>query len=316
MNIPSDARRDLPKIALVTPTYNHAHILEDTIESVLSQNYPQLEYVVVDGGSEDGTTEILERYRHRLHAVISEPDRGPHEALNKGFALTSGPVMGWLNSDDTLLPGSLLLVGTLFRDFPDVRWLSGAHFAIDPEGRPATIMAPRRWTRWHLLSRYEDGWMPQESTYFTRDLWEQAGGAAGDIWGHADERAFPHAFDFELWARFSRYAKVQTVTAAIGCYRYLPGQQGVANLDTYLHFAEVIREREAPQRLGERVAARLTDLALLLRRTGRFGSFQRLVAVILGAPPPIIFELTTLKYRRGSSRIEPIPRIVQRILNI
>lgn len=307
---------DLPTIAVVTPTYNHAHVLEHAIRSVLDQNYPNLEYVVVDGGSEDGTAEILNRYRPRLHAVVSELDRGPHEALNKGFALTSGAVMGWLNADDALLPGSLLLLGTLFRDFPDVRWLSGAYFAIDPDGRPATILAPRRWTRWHLLSEYADGWVPQESTYFKRDLWEEAGAAAGDIWGHGEERAFSHAFDFELWARFSRYAKLHTVTAAIGCYRYLPGQQGVANLDRYLHFADLIRRRERPRRLGEHAAARMADTALLLRRTSHFGSIQRMLGVALGMPPQIVFDTTTLRYRRAAPRSEPLQRVVRRALNL
>jgi glycosyltransferase involved in cell wall biosynthesis len=294
-----DDLKNLPTIALVTPTYNHARVLEDAMRSVLDQSYPKLQYVVVDGGSDDGTAELLDKYRDRLHAAISEPDLGPHDAVNKGFALTTGTVMGWLNADDTLLPGSLLLVGTLFRDFPDVRWLTGTHFAIDPLGRPAVVSSPRRWTRWHLLSPHAKVWIAQESTFWRRDLWEQAGGTTGDIWGHEGERAFPHAFDFELWGRFSRYAKLHTVAAPIGCYRYLEGQQGVARLDRYEHYAAAVRERERPRTAHERALAAVVAFSLQLRRV-RLHALEDLVAGALGAPPLISFDASSGTFRRSS----------------
>jgi glycosyltransferase involved in cell wall biosynthesis len=287
---------DLPTIALVTPTYNHAHVLEEAIRSVVGQGYPRLEYVVVDGGSDDGTHELLKRYRDRLHAVIEEPDRGPHDALNKGFALTTGTVMGWLNADDLLLPGSLLLVGTLFRDFPDVRWLTGTHYAVDPQGRPAVISSPRRWTRWHLLSSAANVWIAQESTFFRRDLWDEAGGTIGDIWGEGEDRSFPHAFDFELWGRFSRYAKLHTVAAPIGSYRYLPGQQGVAHYDSYTHYADLVRQRETPRTKRDRVVSRLVDASLKLRRL-RLHALEDRVTGLLGAPPLIVYDRGSFRRR-------------------
>jgi glycosyltransferase involved in cell wall biosynthesis len=293
---------DLPTIAVVTPTYNHAHVLEAAMRSVLDQGYPNLQYVVVDGGSDDGTHELLDRYRGRLHAVVEEPDRGPHDALNKGFALTDGTVMGWLNADDLLLPGSLLLVGSIFRDFADVRWLTGAHYAVDPFGRPASIAYPRRWTRWHLLSDQAHGWIPQESTFFRRDLWDEAGGTVGDIWGDGDTRSFPHAFDFELWGRFSRLAPLQTVEAPIGCYRYLPGQQGTAHLDKYEHFATLIRRREQPVAPRERLAKSLAEMTHRLARTGRLGRLQIFLRTALGSPEPIVFEPSSYQYRRRPTR--------------
>jgi glycosyltransferase involved in cell wall biosynthesis len=305
---------DLPTITVVTPTYNHADILEDAIRSVLDQGYPNLEYVVVDGGSDDGTEELLERYRPRLHAVVSEPDRGPHDALNKGFALTSGSVMGWLNADDTLLPGSLLLVGTLFRDFPDVRWLTGAFTAIDPRGRPATIVPGPRWTRWHLLSRYAHRWIAQTSTFWRRDLWEESGATMGDIWGNEQRRAFPHNFDFELWARLSRYGKLQTVTAPIGCHRYLKGQQGRVHLDVCDYYAAVIRQRERPRTLKERVAALLADASSPLGRL-RLGNVEGAFAGAMGAPRLIVFDPTTYRFRRRQ-RLESSRKLLRRMLRI
>jgi glycosyltransferase involved in cell wall biosynthesis len=303
----------LPTIAVVTPTYQHAHVLERAMKSVLDQGYPHLEYVVVDGGSHDGTHELLDRYRDRLHAVVEEPDRGPHDALDKGFALTRGTVMGWLNADDMLLPGSLLLVGTLFRDYPDVRWLTGEYFSMDPDGRPALVTHAPRWTRWHLLSRLASGWIAQESTFFRRDLWDEAGASTGDIWGHGEERSFPHAFDFELWGRFSRYAKLQTVSSPIGVYGYIPGQQGVAHYDAYTHFAEVVRERERPRTRGEHIAAYLADLSFRLRR---FRRLRLVIASALGAPSRIVFDIPTYEYRRGQTRIEPVQRLVCRLLDL
>jgi glycosyltransferase involved in cell wall biosynthesis len=304
---------DLPTIALVTPTYNHAHVLEHAMRSVLEQDYPKLQYVVVDGGSTDDTPAVIDRYRDRLHAVIQEPDRGPHDALNKGFALTDGTVMGWLNSDDTLLPGSLLLVGTLFRDFPDVRWLTGAYTAIDPLGRPAVVQHPPRWTRRHLLSPYAKRWISQTSTFWRRDLWEEAGGKIEDVWTEGStERSFPHAFDFELWARFSRYAPLQTVNAPIGCHRHIPGQEGGVNRDAYLDYANMIRRRERPRSLKERAEAIAADISAPLGRY-RLLTAESTVAGAMGAPPVIVFDLPTYTYRRRQ-RLETSRKMLRRLV--
>src|ERR1700712_2068910 len=104
----------LPKISLVTATLNRASFLEETIRSVLDQNYPNLEYIVVDGGSTDGSVEIIREYAARLKWWVSEKDRGQSHALNKGFAKATGRILTWLNSDDRLAPGSLYTIGQTF----------------------------------------------------------------------------------------------------------------------------------------------------------------------------------------------------------
>jgi glycosyltransferase involved in cell wall biosynthesis len=106
------ATAELPRISLVTPSFNQAEFLEATLRSVLDQGYPNLEYIVVDGGSTDGSTAILERYADRLAWWVSEPDRGHGHALNKGFARATGEILGWINSDDLLLPGASSSAGS------------------------------------------------------------------------------------------------------------------------------------------------------------------------------------------------------------
>jgi glycosyltransferase involved in cell wall biosynthesis len=114
-----------PKIALVTPVFNSAKYLEATIQSVLNQNYPNLEYVIVDGGSTDGSLQIIRKYEPHLHAWVSEPDHGMYDAINKGFTRTTGEVMGWLNASDALHVGALKVVGSVFATFPEVEWITG-----------------------------------------------------------------------------------------------------------------------------------------------------------------------------------------------
>src|SRR3954463_8153147 len=115
---------DLPTISVVTATLNRANYLEEAMRSVLEQDYPRVEYVVVDGGSTEGSVELIRRYEHRLAWWCSERDEGHFDALNKGFARTSGEVMAWLNSDDKYTPWAFHVVGEIFATFPQVQWLT------------------------------------------------------------------------------------------------------------------------------------------------------------------------------------------------
>lgn len=114
-----------PKISVVTPVFNSARYLEAAIRSVLSQAYPKLEYIIVDGGSTDGSLAIVSKYAPQLHAWISEPDRGMYDALNKGFARSAGELIGWISATDMLHAGSLSVVGSVFQTFPEVEWITG-----------------------------------------------------------------------------------------------------------------------------------------------------------------------------------------------
>jgi len=119
-NVEAREPAHLPKISLVTPVFNAAKYIEETFQSVFAQKYPNLEYFVVDGGSTDGTLDIIRKYESQLTGWISEPDQGMYDALNKGFARTTGEVMGWISATDLLQSGGLAVVGSVFETLPEV----------------------------------------------------------------------------------------------------------------------------------------------------------------------------------------------------
>jgi glycosyltransferase involved in cell wall biosynthesis len=224
-----------PRITLVTQVRNAARFLEQTLRSVLSQGYPNLEYIVVDGASTDGTQEIIRKYERELAYWVSEPDRGMYEALNKGFARATGDVLGWLSGTDLLHVRSLFVVGSVFRDLPQVRWITGIPTTFSEEGATTEIARVPRWSRVRFLAG-ANRHIQQESTFWRRDLWVEAGGRVDDsTW---------HSGDFELWARFFRHAPLHTVLALIGGFRSHQSSLGLQHLETCHARQEEIVERE------------------------------------------------------------------------
>jgi glycosyltransferase involved in cell wall biosynthesis len=211
-----------PRIALVTPVFNSARYLEATIRSVLSQGYPNLEYVIADGGSTDGSLGIIRKYEPQLHAWFSEPDRGMYDAINKGFARTSGEGMGWISATDLLHAGSLFVVGSVLRTFPEVEWITGRPTGFSDEGMAVETLRLRQWSRMRFLAG-ANRYIQQESTFWRRGLWDRAGGRVDD-----SRRS---ASDFELWVRFFRFAKLYPVDALIGGFRSHPDSLGLRNLE-------------------------------------------------------------------------------------
>jgi len=218
----------LPRISLVTPSMNQAAFLEQTLRSVLEQQYPQLEVIVIDGGSSDASVDVIRRYESRLSYWISEPDGGQAAAINKGFAHSTGEILGWLNSDDMLFPGILHMVGEIFSRYPEIAWITswGAH--LDYTGKvtrvtpsPGTVrsLIQRGWYHGRML-----GFIRQESTFWRRDLWQRAG-------GFVDETK-TYGMDFDLWKRFAAYADLVTVQMPLGGFR-VHAHQKTAQLDRY-----------------------------------------------------------------------------------
>jgi glycosyltransferase involved in cell wall biosynthesis len=231
----SSSAANWPRISLVTPVFNSARYLEPAIRSVLSQAYPNLEYTIVDGGSSDGSVDIIRKYESQLKGWISEPDRGMYDALNKGFARSSGEVMGWISATDMLHAGSLFVVGSVFQTFPEVEWITGRPTAFTDEGMAAGVLKLRRWSRMPFLAG-ANRYIQQESTYWRRSLWERAGSRVDDSRRNGN--------DFELWVRFFRFAKLYSVDALIGGFRSHPDSLGLQNLAECHRVHEEILEKE------------------------------------------------------------------------
>jgi len=195
----------LPKISVVTPSFNQAPFLEETIRSVLSQGYPDLEYIVMDGGSTDGSVDIIRKHAAGIAYWVSEPDAGQSDALCKGFSRATGDVFGWLNSDDTLRKGTLEKVGEYFRRHPKVDLMYGNVDIVDASGGEMYTSYPMLDIR---VLIYENPFIPQQAMFWRRDLYDRVGGV---------NQKLRFAMDFELTVRFllggARVGKIPEVLA-------------------------------------------------------------------------------------------------------
>jgi glycosyltransferase involved in cell wall biosynthesis len=186
-----------PRVSIVTPSYNQARFLEATICSVLEQEYSPIEYIVIDGGSTDGSLEIIRKYASRLAYWISEPDRGQTEAINKGFARANGDIYAWLNSDDTYEPEAVAKAVEFLQIHPDVGMVYGDANFIDEQGNVIGRF-PARQTDYPRLRR---GYVhiPQQAAFWRADLWRQVGPL---------DPSFYFAMDYDLWVRLAKVSKL------------------------------------------------------------------------------------------------------------
>jgi len=163
---------ELPLVSIVTPSYNQARFLEATLRSVLDQNYPHIEYLVVDGASTDGSVEIIRRYADRLAWWVSEKDAGQSEAINKAFRRAQGEFVGWLNSDDIYLPGAVSAAMAAFQSHPEAGLIYGDALAIDSDGEPFNVMRARQYTLADLIAFQI---ICQPAAFMRRSVLESAG---------------------------------------------------------------------------------------------------------------------------------------------
>ncbi len=228
----------LPRITLITPSYNQAAYLEQTIQSVLDQGYTNLQYGVVDGGSTDGSVQIIERYHSRLDFVIIEPDDGQSDAINKGLARADGAVLGWLNSDDTLLAGALYEIGRRFEADDKVRWLIGHGRLVDAAGRPVERLAVEgEFTLAGALIRRRKFNVPQPSSFWRRQVTDKVG---------LLDTSLRHCMDFDLWCRFLAAGVQPTlVDAQWSTYRLHDASKTCAESDGFIRSLIDIERRYA-----------------------------------------------------------------------
>jgi carbamoyltransferase len=210
-----------PLISIVTPSFNQGRFLEATIQSVLDQNYPRLEYAVQDGGSKDESVAVIEKYRDRLIHAESRKDNGQAHAINLGFAhATRGEIMAYLNSDDLLMPGCLNHVAAYFARHPDVDVVYSHRVIIDPDGKEvARWVLPGHSDRMLVWADY----VPQETMFWRRSIWEKAGGKI--------DESFHFALDWDLLLRFREAgAKFVRLPRFLGAFRVHAAQKTTAEL--------------------------------------------------------------------------------------
>lgn len=234
---------DWPRISIVTPSFNQVEFLESAIISVLSQNYPNLEYIVIDGGSTDGSIDVIQKYEKQLSYWISESDEGQYFALNKGFRQSTGEIMAWLNSDDELMPRSLRTVAEKFMRFSEVEWVSSL-FPVVLNSRGVVVKVARRqgFNREMFykgvftdLRPYYYGYIQQESTFWRRSLWDHTGGQL--------DTSYHLCGDFELWARFYEHASLFGLGSMIGGFRIHENQRSRKNIEQYRREALAVLDR-------------------------------------------------------------------------
>jgi glycosyltransferase involved in cell wall biosynthesis len=207
-------------ISVVTPSYNQARFIETTIRSVLEQQGVEVEYIIIDGGSTDGSVDIIRRYSDRLAAWVSEADEGQTDAINKGFALAKGDIFAYLNSDDTYEAGALAEVARYFEAHGEVGLLYGQANFIDAEGKvighfPAEATDYRRLRQGYVH-------IPQQAAFFRGDLWKKVGPL---------DPSFYFAMDYDLWVRLSALAPIAYLPRLWANFRLYGDSKTIASDD-------------------------------------------------------------------------------------
>ncbi|MCK4374134.1 MAG: glycosyltransferase [Candidatus Brocadiae bacterium] len=245
-----------PRISVVTPSFNQGEFIEETIRSVLLQGYPDLQYIIIDGGSTDGTVDIIGKYEQWLDFWTSEPDQGQSDAINKGLERATGQVLAYLNSDDIYLPGALGTVGRAFAD-PAVQWASGRCRLLGRATRGLATLPRRPWReRWRWLVR---NCIFQPSTFWRREVADQVGPFSTDL--HL-------LMDYEYWLRMVAAGhSVTWMDAWLSGYRLHRHSKTRSYDDEFWRESEMVRARHmAMLTAGERRKVQRAVTALRGRR--------------------------------------------------
>lgn len=244
----------LPRITIVTPALGNDEQLEATIRSVIYQDYPNLEYILIEDGTSEKRHEIIGKYEQHLTRHVCPANTELCPALNTAFAESHGEIMGWLEPGEMLHLNGLWVIGTVFASFPEVDWITGRPFLFSPSGLPTGIKHLERWTRKRFLAG-GNKYIHRDTTFWRRRLWDRAGGALSTEYGLAGE--------FEMFVRFFRLARLYSVDALIGGFRTHPGYYNPTNSHRlYNQTCDQIADRELASIKGAYAAK-------LFRRTTR-----------------------------------------------
>ncbi|MBI4098407.1 MAG: glycosyltransferase [Candidatus Magasanikbacteria bacterium] len=266
-----------PKITIITACFNHEKYIGETIESVLSQGYPNLEYIVINDGSTDGSERVIQKYADKL--TYFETWEGYRKtvatALNRGFERSTGEIMGWINSDDLLLPRSLFVVAEIFAQHQKVEWITGVATTLNHQSNIVQVHPYRK----NIYDYLSGNWsvIQQESTFFRRSLWEKAGGKLDD--------SYIQAFDSELWSRFFLHAEHYHVNTVLGAYRLIGQSRSIRAKDEFTMYTERALAKM-------RATAQTKDIAIA-KRAAWYRRVLRHVLKLL--PNSIYFKLPIAK---------------------
>lgn len=223
----------LPSITIITPTLNQGNYIRETIDSVLDQEYPNLEYIIIDGGSTDETLSVLKEYGSKL-SWVSEKDKGQSDAINKGLREASGDVIGYLNSDDLLKPGALLVVGECFSKNSNINWVTGKCKIVDSKGeeiRKAVTKYKNFWLSFNSLSiLYVLNYISQPSTFIRRSFLNQVGEFNLELY---------YSMDYEYWLRAWRISRPVVIRSYLAKFRSYKDSKTGSGVDE--QFAEELK---------------------------------------------------------------------------
>ncbi len=209
-----------PKVSIITPSFNQGRFLEAAIQSVLGQTYPNIEYIVVDGGSKDESLEVIKAYRSRFAWWVSEKDRGHADALNKGFSHATGEILAWLNSDDLYFPNAVAEAVSVLQEHPEVGMVYGDAQLIDDTGAMVGQFAARQ-TDYRRMLRGSVH-IPQATTFFRAALWRQV--------GPLDLSLF-FSFDYDLWVKLAKASQLLYVPKRWAQFRIHESGKTIVNDD-------------------------------------------------------------------------------------
>ncbi|HSV86943.1 MAG TPA: glycosyltransferase family 2 protein [Levilinea sp.] len=230
---------DNPKVSVITPSFNQARYLQATIQSVLAQNYPNIEYIIVDGGSKDDSVEIIKQYEPHLAWWVSEKDQGHADALNKGFTRATGDILAWLNSDDLYYPSTVSEAVAILSANPHVGMVYADANLIDSDGHFAAKFAARQTDYKRLLRGSVH--IPQATTFYRADIWRAV--------GLFDLSFF--AFDYEMWVRFSKVSDLLYVPRLWADFRLHDEGKSVINDNRFYPDMLNVHRREGGRWLSQ-----------------------------------------------------------------
>jgi glycosyltransferase involved in cell wall biosynthesis len=225
---------ELPLVSIVTPSFNQGRFLEDTIRSVLEQDYPRIEYLIFDGGSTDDSVEIIQRYSDHISYWVSEPDKGQTDAINKGFARAKGDILAWLNSDDVYRPSAVTEIVAYLQSHPEIGMVYGDAEYINSDGETIGRFPAAQTDYRRLLQGYVH--IPQQTAFFRSRLWRMVGPL---------DPSFYFAMDYDLWVRIAAVAPIRYHPRTWAAFRLHGEAKSLAKADRC--WPEMIRVYE---RLG------------------------------------------------------------------